>query len=92
MGQLHWLLGIQITFNQDLIELSQEAVMDRILEQFQMNDFHLTRLPIDPNNRLRMEESVYEAKEHRHHKWIIGSCIYLVPCTRPDLADSVSSL
>jgi hypothetical protein len=25
MGQLHWLLGIQITFSRDLIELSQEA-------------------------------------------------------------------
>jgi hypothetical protein len=34
MGQLHWLLGIQITFNPDSIELSQEAFVDKILEQF----------------------------------------------------------
>jgi hypothetical protein len=29
MGQLHWLLGIQITFNRDSIELSQEALSTR---------------------------------------------------------------
>jgi hypothetical protein len=28
MGQLHWVLGIQITFNHASIELSQEAFLD----------------------------------------------------------------
>jgi hypothetical protein len=34
MGQLNWLLGIQITFDRDSIELSQEAFVDKILEWF----------------------------------------------------------
>jgi hypothetical protein len=46
IGQLYWLLGIQITFNRDSIELSQEAFVDKILERFQMNDSHLMLLPI----------------------------------------------
>jgi hypothetical protein len=86
MEQLHWLLGIQITFNRDSIELSQEAFVDKILERFQMNDSHPTLLPIDPNTRLTKEDSVLEAEEHRLYQSIIGSCMYLVTCTRPDLA------
>jgi hypothetical protein len=31
-GQLHWLLGIPITFNRDSIELSPEAFVDKLLE------------------------------------------------------------
>jgi hypothetical protein len=73
MGQLHWLLGIQITFNRDSIELSQDAFIDKILEQFQMSDSHPTLLPIDPNTRLTKEDSVLEAEEHRLYQWIIGS-------------------
>jgi hypothetical protein len=92
MGQLHWLLGIQITFNHDSIELSQEAFVDKILERFQMNDSHPMLLPIDPNTRLMKEDSVLEAEEHCLYQSIIGSCMYLVTCTRPDLAYPISYL
>jgi hypothetical protein len=92
MGQVHSLLGIQITFNRDSIELSQEAFVDKILDRFQMNDSHPTILPIDPNTRLTKEDSVLEAEEHRLYQSIIGSCMYLVTCMRPDLAYRVSYL
>jgi hypothetical protein len=92
MGQLHWLLGIEITINCDSIELLQEAFVDKILERFQMNDSHPTVLPIDTNTTLTKEDSVLEAEEHRLDQWIIGSCMYLVTCTRPDLASPVSYL
>ena len=34
MGNLHWLLGIQIKMTRDAIELSQNAYIDKILERF----------------------------------------------------------
>jgi hypothetical protein len=92
MGQLHRLLGIQITFNPDSFELSQAAIFEKILERFQMNNSHPTLLPIDPYTRLTKEDSVLEAEEHRLYQSIIGSCMYLVTCTRPDLAYPVSYL
>jgi hypothetical protein len=92
MGQLHWLLGIQITFICDSIELSQEAFIDKILERFQMNDSRLTLLPIDPNTRLTKEDSILEAKDHRLYQLIISCCMYLVTCTRPNLAYPISYL
>jgi hypothetical protein len=92
MGQLQWILGIQITFNRDSVELSHEAFGETILEPFQMNDSHPTLLPIDPNTRLTKEDSVLEAEEHHLYQSIIGSCMYFVPCTRPNLAYPVSYL
>jgi hypothetical protein len=92
MGQLHWPLGIQITFDRDSIELSQDAFVDKILEQCQMNESHPTLRPIDPNTRLTKEDSVLEAEEHRLYQSIIGSCMYLVTYTRPDLSYPVSYL
>jgi hypothetical protein len=49
MRSLHWIWGIRITFNRDLIELSQEAFVDEIIEPFQMNDPHLRLPPINLN-------------------------------------------
>jgi hypothetical protein len=92
MGQLHWLLGIQITFNCVSIDLSKEAFVDKILGRFQMNNSHPTHLPIDPNTRLPKEDLVVEADEYRLYQSIIRYCMYLVTCTRPDLAYPMSYL
>jgi hypothetical protein len=85
MAPLYWLLGIQITFNHDSIELSQEAIVGKILERFQMKASHLRLLPIDPKTRITKDDSVLEAEEHCLYQSIIESCIYLLTCTRPDL-------
>jgi hypothetical protein len=55
MGELYWLLGIQITLNCDSIDHSHEAFVDKILKWFQMYKSHLRLLPIDPNTRLTKE-------------------------------------
>jgi hypothetical protein len=92
IGQLHWLLGIQMSVNQHSIHLSLAASFDKILELFQMNDAHPTHLPIDPTTRLTKEDSLLDAEEYHHYQSIIGCCIYFVICTRPDLADPISYL
>jgi hypothetical protein len=71
MGQSHWLLGNQITFNLDSIQRSQEAFVDKILERFQMKHSHPTLLPIHPNTRLTKEDSILEGEEHRLYQSII---------------------
>jgi hypothetical protein len=57
-----------------------------------MNDSHPTLLVIDPNGRLMKQDSVFEAEDHGRYQSIIGSCMYLITCTRPDLAYPVSYL
>jgi hypothetical protein len=86
MGQLYWLLGIQITVTHYSIELSQEMFIDKILEQFQLTNSHPKLFPINPNTRLTKEESVLEAEEYHVYQYIIRSCMYLLSCRRPDVA------
>jgi hypothetical protein len=46
LGDLHWLLGIQIKFGQKGIELLQIAYIDSILSQFDWQDCNRTILLI----------------------------------------------
>jgi hypothetical protein len=64
MGQLYRLVRIHITYNRHSIELLQDGFIDKILEQFQMNDSHPTLPTIKLNTRLTKQESVLEAEEH----------------------------
>jgi hypothetical protein len=90
IGQLHWLLGIQITVNCNSIEHLQEAFLNKILEQSQMNHCHLTLLLIDLNTSLTTQDSVLDAEEPLHYQSIIGSCMYLVTYTRLNCAYPIS--
>lgn len=47
MGNLHWLLGIQISYSQKGIELSQTAYVDKILSRFAMQDCNSVSTPLD---------------------------------------------
>jgi hypothetical protein len=53
---LHPLLEIQITFNHDLIDLSEEAIVNKILKWFQMNESQSTLLLIDPHTGLKKQD------------------------------------
>jgi hypothetical protein len=64
IGQHQRLSGMQISFNRDMIDLSKEVFVDKILERFQMNNSHPTLLPMDPNTRLPQKDSVLEAEPH----------------------------
>jgi hypothetical protein len=57
-----------------------------------MNDAHLMLLPINSNTRLTNEDSKIDTVEHRLYQSIIGSCLYLVTCTRPDFGNPISYL
>jgi hypothetical protein len=48
--------------------------------------------PIGPNTKLTKEDSILHAEEHLLYKSIIGSWMYLVSCTSPDLPYPVSYL
>jgi hypothetical protein len=52
LGDLHWLLGIQIKFGPKGIELLQTAYIDSILSRFGLQDCNPTTLPIDRGTTL----------------------------------------
>jgi len=56
MGELNWLLGIQVTFTDDGITLSQTTFIDKILNRFSMQDCKPVSTPIDSNHHLKAIE------------------------------------
>jgi hypothetical protein len=92
LGEIHWLLGIKIDLTDDGITLSQQTYIDKILERFGMQDCHSVSTPLDPNHKLRAGTSDERTDDITLYQQIIGSLMYAVTGTRPDLAYSVTHL
>ena len=94
LGNLHWILGIKIDFTPSGITLSQRAYIEKILSRFGMENCHAVSTPIDPKHRLQASkpEDRLESDEISTYQQMIGSLMYAVTGTRPDLAYTVSHL
>ena len=81
IGDLHWLLGMQIEYFQDHITISQTAYIDKILLRFGLHDANPINLPLDtriPDTKL--------------YQQMVDSLMYAVIGTRPDLVFIVTLL
>lgn len=86
MGLLHWLLGIQIEFSDKGISLSQTAFIDKILARFSMQNCNPVGTPVDHNQRFHRITEKEPQADTTQYQQILGSIMYLVTGTRPDLA------
>jgi hypothetical protein len=92
MGELNWLLGIQMIFSEDGITLSQTTFIDKCLNCFSIQDWKPVSTRINHNHWLKAIE-VYELDtDTTAYQQTIGSLIYLVTGTRPDLAYTITHL
>jgi hypothetical protein len=92
LGDLHWLLGIQIKFGPKGIELSQTTYIDSILSRFGLQDYNPTIRPIDRGTTLARSNPEDVLNDIKTYQSIIGSIMYLVTGTRPDLTFTISFL
>ncbi|KAJ9556568.1 LOW QUALITY PROTEIN: hypothetical protein OSB04_011182 [Centaurea solstitialis] len=83
MGLSYVILGIKITRTQNSLELSQTHYVDKILEKFYKGDTSITKTPSD-TKRIVLHKVEYSR--------ILDSLMYLMSCTRLDLAYAVSKL
>ena len=90
MGQADVILGVRITRTQDGLLLSQAHYVDAILEKFNRNDTGVARTPMDVSQHLSKNKG--EGVQQLEYSRVIGSLMYLMSCTRPDIAYSVSRL
>jgi len=73
MGELNWLLGIQIDFTDDGITLSQTTFINKILNRFSMQDCKPVLTPIDSNHQLKAINDEDERTDATAYQDIIGS-------------------
>ena len=91
MGQLSWFLGIEFSFTQDCTFMSQTKYCSKILERFNMSECKPKALPSDTSiNSMNVESE--ELADPRLYRAIIGSLIYIMVGTRPDICFTVTKL
>lgn len=94
LGKAKECLGVRIKYDKDKISLDQEHYVDLILKRFGMSDCKSVTTPIDSNedSKSQSAEDNKLCDKNIPYQRLIGSLMYLVVLTRPDLAYTVSYL
>ena len=97
LGTAHFFLGIEIIRKRDThqITLCQAEYIKKILERFNLADAYTVSTPLNPGSKLEgtpddAEEE--EAVDETVYRSMIGSLMYLMLCTRRDIAFAVGAL
>ena len=92
LGTIHYLLGIQIEFLDSGIALSQSSYIDKILKRFGIFDCLLVTTPTEYQKVISKNISESKSDDIKHYQQFIGSLIYAVIGTRPDLSYVITKL
>ncbi|GJT58198.1 retrotransposon protein, putative, ty1-copia subclass [Tanacetum coccineum] len=93
LGEAAFILGIKIyrDRSKQLIGLSQNAYMDKILKRYKMDNSKRGYIPMQERLDLNKSQGAQTPKEVNRMKnvpyaSVVGSIMYAVRCTRPDVA------
>lgn len=94
LGPCSYYLGMAVTRNRQnrIIQLSQTAYVEKILREYKMADSKPMSTPMDTNCRLQKASADYEAESEfrKQYQSAVGSLMYAMLGTRPDIAYAVS--
>nr|GEV33751.1 retrotransposon protein, putative, Ty1-copia subclass [Tanacetum cinerariifolium] len=93
LGEVAFILGIKIYRDRSrrLIGLSQNAYLDKILKRYRMDNSKRSSIPMQVDLHLSKSQCVTTSAEMKHiqnvpYALAVGSIMYVVRCTRPDVA------
>ena len=96
LGPVHQFLGIQIERDRQkcTLRIHQKPYIKAILKRFQMDNCNGVSTPMEANLQLDPASDTYKASlaNQINYQRAIGSIIYAMLDTRPDLAFAVSTL
>ena len=93
LGDLYWLLEMKIEYFKDHIAVSQISYLNKILQCFGMSQCNPVLLPLDAHHALqRGSKDEIMVLDMKLYQQIIGSLMYTVTGTRPDLAFAITLL
>lgn len=90
LGDLRLYLGIEVSYNNGLYYLSQERYIEKILNEFDLQDVKISSIPMDPGYLKETTNNLLE--NNILYRKAIGSLLYISNNTRPDIAFAVSIL
>ena len=105
LGPAHFCLGMRIVQGSGFITMDQERYITALLERFGMDKCSPVGTPLVPATELKpaakepgsggavnAEDALLQEDEISRYREITGCLMYLVACTRPDLAVAVNQL
>ena len=90
LGVANVILGMKISRKPDGFVLSQSHYIKKDLEKFKKYNDSLVRTPVDVN--LHLTKNKGQGTSQLEYLRIIGSLVYIMNCTRSNIAYSVSKL
>ena len=90
LGVADVILGMKISRKSDGLVLSQSHYVKKVLEKFKKYDDSLVRTPVDVN--LHLTKNKGQRISQLEYLRIIGNLMYIMNCTRPDIAYFVNKL
>ena len=88
-GKLNHFIEIDFHITQGCVKMNQSKYIGRVLERFNMSNCKPRATPCELKMDLSNNSDPVDSRKYRE---IIGSLIYLMTCTRPDLSYAVGKL
>ena len=90
LGEVDTILGVRVLRNPEGISLSQSHYVEKVLRKFDSFEVIPAKTPYDPN--VHLVKNLRDSVSQIEYAKIIGSVMFLMNCTRPDIAYAVSRL
>jgi len=88
LGKLSHFLGIDFEQGHGFVRMNQKRYLCKVLEKFEMSDCKPRATPSEQ----KLESNGEEVADARKYREAVGSLIYAMMCTRPDIAWIVTKL
>jgi hypothetical protein len=94
LGELHYFLGIQVVRDKESgLMLSQKRYIEDVLKTYNMQDCKPASTPFDSSTKLtRVEGAERDVELAERYQSLVGSLMYAMLGTRPDIAYAVGKL
>src|SRR5205814_2841279 len=94
LGELSYFLGIQVHRDRErkFIHISQAGYIRTILERYGMQNSKPASVPLSTGARLVKATIMDVLAEQKEYQSVVGSLMYAMLATRPDLAQSIQQV
>ena len=90
LGVADLILGIRIHKTPQGLALSQSHYIEKVLDKFKYLNVNVAKTPIDVSFALQKNEG--ESDSQLDYARVLGSLMYIMNCTRPDIACAISKM